>query len=54
LLRGGIEELVADKGYLSGAVRRRQPARAGDKVGRSDTCPCGRGKKYKKRHGAEK
>jgi preprotein translocase subunit SecA len=29
-----------------------QPARAGQKVGRNDPCPCGSGKKYKKCHGA--
>jgi preprotein translocase subunit SecA len=28
------------------------PARAGNKVGRNDPCPCGSGKKYKKCHGA--
>jgi preprotein translocase subunit SecA len=28
------------------------PARAADKVGRNDVCPCGSGKKYKKCHGA--
>ncbi len=28
------------------------PARADDKVGRNDPCPCGSGKKYKKCHGA--
>jgi preprotein translocase subunit SecA len=29
-----------------------KPARAGDKVGRNDLCPCGSGKKYKRCHGA--
>jgi hypothetical protein len=29
----------------------RKPARAADKVGRNDMCPCGSGKKYKRCHG---
>jgi preprotein translocase subunit SecA len=28
-----------------------RPARAGEKVGRNDLCPCGSGKKYKRCHG---
>ena len=31
---------------------KRQPVRAGDKIGRNDPCPCGSGKKYKKCCGA--
>ena len=34
------------------ANRQVQPARAGEKVGRNDPCPCGSGKKYKRCHGA--
>jgi preprotein translocase subunit SecA len=30
----------------------KKPAKAGDKVGRNDACPCGSGKKYKRCHGA--
>jgi len=28
-----------------------QPARAGQKIGRNDPCPCGSGRKYKHCHG---
>ncbi|MSQ13166.1 MAG: preprotein translocase subunit SecA [Dehalococcoidia bacterium] len=33
------------------ANRQVQPARAGEKVGRNDPCPCGSGQKYKRCHG---
>jgi preprotein translocase subunit SecA len=33
-------------------VRKTEPVRVGDKIGRNDPCPCGSGKKYKKCHGA--
>ncbi|MBO4311729.1 MAG: preprotein translocase subunit SecA [Desulfovibrionaceae bacterium] len=36
------------------AEQERQPARAGERIGRNDPCPCGSGKKYKKCCGAGK
>ncbi|MBR5520729.1 MAG: SEC-C domain-containing protein, partial [Oscillospiraceae bacterium] len=30
---------------------KKQPVRAGKKIGRNDPCPCGSGKKYKHCHG---
>jgi preprotein translocase subunit SecA len=40
--------------YQSGPAQAEapKPVRAGAKVGRNDTCPCGSGKKFKKCHGA--
>ncbi|MBI5137714.1 MAG: preprotein translocase subunit SecA [Nitrospirae bacterium] len=35
------------------AAPRQAPARAEDKTGRNDPCPCGSGKKYKKCHGVD-
>ena len=42
---------VVRLGGTAGAAFKKQ-ARATDKVGRNDPCPCGSGKKYKKCHGA--
>src|SRR5271168_4375784 len=43
-----------DLQYQTGAGRAEPPkqVKAGAKVGRNDSCPCGSGKKYKKCHGA--
>ncbi|MFQ5508312.1 MAG: preprotein translocase subunit SecA [Leptospirillia bacterium] len=35
------------------AAPKQTPARAEEKIGRNDPCPCGSGKKYKKCHGAD-
>jgi preprotein translocase subunit SecA len=40
-----------DAGPEAEAAPKQTPARAEDKVGRNDPCPCGSGKKYKKCHG---
>jgi preprotein translocase subunit SecA len=32
-------------------VRKAEPIRVGEKIGRNDPCPCGSGKKYKQCHG---
>jgi preprotein translocase subunit SecA len=56
-LQGGDEPAGADRGPASGPgggePRRKgpPPARAGQKVGRNEPCPCGSGKKYKHCHG---
>jgi preprotein translocase subunit SecA len=34
-------------------VRKPEPIRVGEKIGRNDPCPCGSGKKYKNCHGKE-
>ena len=34
-------------------VKKAEPVRVGEKVGRNDPCPCGSGKKYKNCHGKE-
>jgi preprotein translocase subunit SecA len=43
-----------DLQYQAGAAQAEapKPVRAGAKVGRNESCPCGSGKKYKKCHGA--
>jgi preprotein translocase subunit SecA len=40
-----------DEALGSSEEKPQQPARAADKVGRNDPCPCGSGKKYKHCHG---
>jgi preprotein translocase subunit SecA len=42
---------LADGEQPAAPVRKPQPARAGQKVGRNEPCPCGSGKKYKHCHG---
>jgi preprotein translocase subunit SecA len=47
---------VADKPAIEGEsrqseVKKSQPIKVGEKVGRNDPCPCGSGKKYKNCHG---
>ncbi len=34
-------------------VRKQEPVRVGEKIGRNDPCPCGSGKKFKNCHGKE-
>jgi preprotein translocase subunit SecA len=34
-------------------VKKPEPVRVGEKIGRNDPCPCGSGKKYKNCHGKE-
>jgi len=34
-------------------VKKPEPIRVGEKIGRNDPCPCGSGKKYKNCHGKE-
>ncbi len=43
---------VTTSSAKSDGSTRREPARASDKIGRNDPCPCGSGKKYKRCHGA--
>ncbi len=45
------QEAIAQNISLGGETEKRQ-AKAGEKVGRNDPCPCGSGKKYKKCCGA--
>jgi preprotein translocase subunit SecA len=42
---GGNQQQVAEP------VRKSEPIRVGDKIGRNDPCPCGSGKKFKQCHG---
>jgi preprotein translocase subunit SecA len=42
---------VVDKGETGPAVSPPATLVSAKKVGRNDPCPCGSGKKYKKRHG---
>jgi preprotein translocase subunit SecA len=41
----------AQRGGGQRQVKKIQPIKVGDKVGRNDPCPCGSGKKYKQCHG---
>jgi preprotein translocase subunit SecA len=43
-----VQNVITNRGEAAGVA---QPAKAGQKVGRNDPCPCGSGKKYKKCHG---
>jgi uncharacterized protein len=46
-----LEQRKADAAMGTVGVKRREPIRRADKVGRNDPCPCGSGKKYKQCHG---
>jgi preprotein translocase subunit SecA len=48
---GAPAEPTADGEPAGAPVRKPQPARAAQKVGRNEPCPCGSGKKYKHCHG---
>lgn len=51
----GQDYAANEKDYYdpSGTAVKREPVKAGPKIGRNDPCPCGSGKKYKHCHGKE-
>jgi len=48
---GAAAEPAAEGQSAAAPARKPQPARAGQKIGRNDPCPCGSGRKYKHCHG---
>ncbi|NLW79222.1 MAG: preprotein translocase subunit SecA [Ruminococcaceae bacterium] len=51
--RKQVAKVTGASGAGDAAPEKKQPVRAGKKIGRNDPCPCGSGKKYKKCHGRE-
>ncbi len=47
----GADEEAAEVEAIAAQAGGFAPARAGQKIGRNEPCPCGSGKKYKQCHG---
>jgi preprotein translocase subunit SecA len=54
-LHGGAPQHMQNGGgpQAEQPVKKPEPVRVGEKIGRNDPCPCGSGKKYKNCHGRE-
>ena len=50
LQRKRVAKVTGTSGGGDNSIKK-QPVRAGKKIGRNDPCPCGSGKKYKHCHG---
>ena len=50
LQRKAVAKVTGTSGGGDSSIKK-QPVRAGKKIGRNDPCPCGSGKKYKHCHG---
>ncbi|MDR2431178.1 MAG: preprotein translocase subunit SecA [Candidatus Margulisbacteria bacterium] len=53
-LSAGLQSPLAGRSRPSAEAARQEPARAENKIGRNDPCPCGSGRKYKNCCGANK